>query len=572
MGWIGSGGRDLSGRIKWLMILRIVVVTVMLGFTVLLQLREGTEFFSTPLRSLYLFIGFFYFLTIAYSIAFHLGAAGTGFALLQIGVDLVLLSGIVLVTGGTESLFSITYFLVIIGASTLFYRWGGVLAAAASALLYGAAVAAPLWPAVAALVGHEQTYLNISATYVGYKIILNVFGFFLVAALSSSLADSLRVTGEALSEKSSHLAELERRSENILQNISSGLITTGMDGRITYVNRTAEKISGISAASSRGRGFLEIFQLKGNWNPYDNLKILEGSPFRVEGWVRNGPEDQYLGMTFSLLRDENESISGAICSFQDLTQIRKMEEQIRRSDRLAVVGELAAGMAHEIRNPLASLSGSIQLLSEDLMLENTNRELMEIVNREVSRLNLLITDFLHYASPRPLQLEEIDLLEALREAVTLLQQSPGPQREVRVSAPEGECRAEVDAAMMKQVFWNLARNAVEAMPEGGELVVAVERFPVQEEGGIIVDNLEISFTDTGAGIPSHEVDRVFTPFYSTKEQGTGLGLSIVFKIVEAHGGRVDVESRSGGGTVFRVRIPVRQRSSTLAAPVSGEGK
>jgi two-component system sensor histidine kinase PilS (NtrC family) len=572
MGWISSGGRDLSGRIKWLMILRIVVVTVMLGFTVLLQLREGTEFFSTPMRSLYLFIGFFYFLTIAYSIASHLGAASAGFALLQIGVDLVLLSGIVLLTGGTESLFSITYFLVIIGASTLFYRWGGILAAAASALLYGAAVAAPLSPAVAALVGHEQTYLTVSTAYVGYKIVLNVFGFFLVAALSSSLAESLRLTGEALSEKSSHLAELEKRSENILQNISSGLITTGMAGKITYVNRTAERISGIDAASSQGRGLLEIFQLKDNWNPYENLKILEGPPFRVEGWVRDGPEDQYLGMTFSLLRDEGESVSGVICSFQDLTQIRKMEEQIRRSDRLAVVGELAAGMAHEIRNPLASLSGSIQLLSEDLTLEDTNRELMEIVNREVSRLNSLITDFLHFASPRPLQLKVIDLLAALQETVTLLQQSSGPEREVRVSAPEGDYRAEVDPMLMKQVFWNLARNAVEAMPEGGELVVAAERFPVQGEGGVIVDNLEISFADTGAGIPSHEVDRVFTPFYSTKEQGTGLGLSIVFKIVEAHGGRVEVESRSSGGTVFRVRVPARQGAASLAASVSGEAK
>jgi two-component system sensor histidine kinase PilS (NtrC family) len=249
-----------------------------------------------------------------------------------------------------------------------------------------------------------------------------------------------------------------------------------------------------------------------------------------------------------------------------------MEEQIRRSDRLAVVGELAAGMAHEIRNPLASLSGSIQLLSEDLTLEDTNRELMEIVNREVSRLNSLITDFLHFASPRPLQLKVIDLLAALQETVTLLQQSSGPEREVRVSAPEGDYRAEVDPMLMKQVFWNLARNAVEAMPEGGELVVAVERYPVQGEGGVIVDNLEISFADTGAGIPSHEVDRVFTPFYSTKEQGTGLGLSIVFKIVEAHGGRVEVESRSSGGTVFRVRVPVRQGAASLAASVSGEAK
>jgi two-component system sensor histidine kinase PilS (NtrC family) len=570
MGLIRSGDQDLSERIKWLMILRIVVVTVMLGFTVLLQLREGTEFFSTPLRSLYLFIGFFYLLTIAYSITFHLGMSGPNFAVLQIAIDLILISGIVLITGGMESLFSITYFLVIIGASIIFYRWGGFLAALASAALYSAAVAAPLWPAIAAVVDHDQAYLNASAIYVGYRVALNVFGFLLVAGLSSSLAESLRRTGAELSAKSSHLAELEKRSENILQSISSGLVTTDLGGSITYVNRTAERIADIGASATLGTPFLEVFQLSDNWNPFNSLKGLEGSPFRVEGWVRNGSEEQYLGMTFSLLKDEGEQVSGVICSFQDLTQIRKMEEQIRRSDRLAVVGELAAGMAHEIRNPLASLSGSIQLLSEELTLDSTSRELMEIINREVSRLNALITDFLHYASPRPLQVKEVDLLALLRETVTLLQQSSGPEWIMTISAPEGNCLAEVDQVMMKQVFWNLARNAVEAMPEGGELAMTIKRFPVEGEEGIITDHLEISFADTGMGISPHEMDRVFTPFHSTKEQGTGLGLAIVFKIVEAHGGRIEVDCSREKGTVFRIRVPSRQGVISLTSSLTGE--
>jgi two-component system sensor histidine kinase PilS (NtrC family) len=568
---MSSDGRDLSERIKWLMILRVVVVTFMLGFTVLLQLREGTEFFSTPMRSLYLFIGFFYFLTIAYSIAFHLGAGGSHFAFLQVGVDLVLISGIVLVTGGTESLFSMAYFLVIIGASTLFYRRGGLTAATASALLYAAAVRAPLSPSVAALVGLEQSYLNVSAAYVGYRVVLNVFGFFLVAALSSSLAESLRRAGEELSVKSSHLAELETRNENILQSVSSGLITTDLEGKINYINRTAGRIAGIEAEHALGEHILKVFQLKDDWSPYDNLQHIEGLPLRVEGWVRDGAEEQFLGLTFSLLRNERDQVSGVICPFQDLTRIRDMEEQIRRSDRLAVVGELAAGMAHEIRNPLASLSGSIQLLSEELVLEDTNRELMEIINREVSRLNALITDFLHFASPRPLQLKVVDLVEALQETVTLLEQSSGPEYRFTLIEPGGgSCLAQVDPMLMKQVFWNFSRNAIEAMPEGGDLTMTIERVPVEAEEEDVADNLSISFADTGVGIAPHEVEKVFTPFHSTKEHGTGLGLAIVFKIVEAHRGRIEVESHVGRGTTFRIRFPVRQGVTSLAPLSMGE--
>jgi len=229
------------------------------------------------------------------------------------------------------------------------------------------------------------------------------------------------------------------------------------------------------------------------------------------------------------------------------------------------VGELAAGMAHEIRNPLASLSGSIQLLAEELVLRETGRELMDIINREVSRLNSIITDFLRFASPRPLRIKEIDLLEMLEETAKLLQQSGDGGCRVEIAAEEGENhRAEVDPTLMKQVFWNFSRNAIEAMEEGGTLTMAIEEAPVEHEGGGVIGHLKISFTDSGVGIPEEEIERVFTPFHSTKEHGTGLGLAIVFKIVEAHRGRIEVESRVGAGTTFSVHLPVRRGVSSLA--------
>lgn len=551
-----------AGRIKWLMILRVVVVTVMLGVTVLIQLREGAGFFSTPMRGLYLFIGLFYLLTIFYSLLSPQVRDLGRFVVFQINLDILLLSGIVIITGGVTSPFIIVYFLVIIGAGILFYRRGSFAAALASALSYAAAVWAPFVPRVAALVDPEGAYLELSRTAVGSRILLAVFGFFLVAILSSHLAESLRRVGEELTQASASLAELERRSENILQNIASGLVTTDLGGRITYCNRAAERIARLPAASVLGRRFEELFCVRGGPGPWAEPELLENASLRTEGGIIGRGEYPLLGMTFSPLRNEREEIAGVICSFQDLTQIRRMEEQIRRSDRLAAVGELAAGMAHEIRNPLASLSGSIQLLREEIRLDEASLELMEIVTNEMGRLNALITDFLKFATPRPLQTRRTDLYEMLRETVTLLRQSRGADCRIEILPQEGgEFPAEVDPQLMRQVFWNLALNAVEAMPAGGTLTVNC----AESEGEVNVE-----FTDNGCGIPPEQMPKIFTPFFSTKESGTGLGLAIVFKVIEAHGGRVEVESLPGRGTTFRLFIP-QHRGASVLAPVAAGG-
>ncbi len=538
-----------------MMALRLAVVTVSLVVTIVLQLRQGEGFFSTPMRGLYLFVGVAYLLTIVYAVLGPQVHNQARFAVAQLAVDLAILSGVILITGGAASPFVIVYFLIIIGAGTLFYRAGSLAAAGASSALYGVAVAAPLVPRIAALVDPEGVYQTFSLAAVGYRHLLAVFGFFLVAFLSSHLAESLRRVGAELDAASASLAELERRSEHILQNIASGLVTTDLAGRITYCNRAAERIALVKAAEVTGRPFTDIFRLPADIDPWGSPGWREGVPLRAEGGVAAGEGSLLLGMTFSPLRDENAAVTGVICAFQDLTLIRHMEGQVRRSDRLAAIGELAAGMAHEIRNPLASLSGSIAMLREELTTEGTSRELMDIVTREVARLDALITDFLGYASPRELSLRETDLAETLRETVTLLRRSrPGAWTiavEERGSAP---ARAEVDAQMVRQVFWNLALNAVEAMPEGGRLEISVTAGERE---------VTVSFTDTGSGIPPAAMEKIFTPFFSTKERGTGLGLALVFKITEAHRGRVDVESRVGEGTKVSVAFPRRQ-SARLA--------
>jgi len=424
-------------------------------------------------------------------------------------------------------------------------------------VLYGLAVAAPLAPRVASLLDPEGTSFAMSRAAVGYRHLLAVFSFFLVAFLASHLAESLRRVGEELSATSASLADLERRSEHILQSIHSGLVTTDLDGRITYCNRAAERIAQIQGAAITGRGFAEVFRLECGDDPWGgSAALLKESPLRLEGRIVGRGDEPLLGMTFSPLRDEHERVTGVICSFQDLTRIRRMEEQVRRSDRLAAVGELAAGMAHEIRNPLASLSGSITMLREDLDLDGTGRELMDIVAGEVSRLDALITDFLGYASPREPRPSPTDLGALAREtSALLLQTRPGSWKIEITNRGAGPVLAEVDPQQVRQVFWNLSLNAVEAMPGGGLLDITLER---EREA------VRVAFADSGGGISPEAMPRIFTPFYSTKERGTGLGLAIVFKIVEAHHGRIEVENRPGQGATFRVEFPGQPPAPSFA--------
>ena len=450
------------------MVLRLTVATVILIVSILLQVREGEGFFSTPMRGLYLFAGLAYLLAIVYAV-FERRVRDQGrFATVQIAGDLVLLSGIVLITGGAASPFIILYFLIIIGAGILFYRAGSMIAATASAVLFGIAVAAPLVPRVAAIIDPGGTTLAMGRAAVGYRHLLAVFSFFLVAFLASYLAESLRRVGEELSQTSASLADLERRSEHILQSIASGLVTTDLDGRITYCNRAAERIAQVLAKDVVGVSFNEIFRLPSGLDPWRDPKTLAGASLRLEGLIAGRGDDLLLGMTFSPLHDDQDSVAGVICAFQDLTRIRQMEQQVRRSDRLAAIGELAAGMAHEIRNPLASLSGSITMLREELQLEGMGRELMEIVTGEISRLDALITDFLGFASPREPLVCRTDLGALARATATLLRQSHQASWQVAViEKADLPVVAEVDPDLVRQVFWNLSRNAIEAMPGGG---------------------------------------------------------------------------------------------------------
>jgi two-component system sensor histidine kinase PilS (NtrC family) len=265
-----------------------------------------------------------------------------------------------------------------------------------------------------------------------------------------------------------------------------------------------------------------------------------------------------IGYSVSLLFTQKHEATGLIITFQDLTEIRSMEESVRRKDRLAAVGRVAAGLAHEIRNPLGAMRGAIQVMESQTPPESVRGGLMDIILKESDRLNSIITNFLGYARPMAATFTDTDVREAIKDTIVLLKHSPDVRDHHIVTEDLGSepITISADSNQLKQIFWNLARNALQAMPDGGELRVGVETIPNKR--------IRITFEDTGGGMSSDQVEQLFEPFANSTTGGTGLGLSIVYQIVRDHNGVINVRSREGEGTTITIELPRENRRPTAA--------
>ena len=483
------------------------------------------------------------------------------FARVQIGIDVAIVTALVHFSGAHGSLFAFLYAVIVVYGALLFERWGAIGAASLSAVCYGAVLATTPAP------GGDLGWVELFATWG-----VHVGAIFLVGALATMLARELRRTGQALESRTDDLLRLQNLHERTVESLMSGLATTDPRGVITYFNPEAEQITGIPAFEAEGRHVDEVIpdvsELAFDMTP------ASGSPQRARMQFRNWQgRELHLGVAGSILRDEDGEAAGHVLIFQDVSAVVEMERQLRRSERLAAVGELAAKMAHEIRNPLAAISGSVQVLGAGLREDERDPErdrLMEIVVREAHRLGDLIQDFLHYARPRPPGNEPVPV-DALLEEVTGLCESSLPDGvELVMDGPSGLVAAG-DPDQLKQVLWNLCLNGIQAMPEGGRLEVGAhpvlaEPSQAGSEAGRNGDGgdarsgdtprwVEIVVADSGVGIPLELQEQIFEPFFTTKKEGSGLGLPTVHRIVESHGGRLQVESRPGEGTTIRVSLP-----------------
>ena len=533
---------DQRQWLAWLVKVRILVLTCLLGIELAIAQLTPSAF---PLRLfvnvmlLWYAIAIFYILLLAFWQEYRV------LSLLQVLTDLALVSLVIYATGGIDSSFNFLYPLVIIVACILLPRSWAFLTAALAFILYGTVL--------------ELTYFEVvpsySTTHPELKslqaiILVNLFGYLAVAYLAGQLATKLRQVDVKLKHTSGALEDLQALHENIIQSITGGLITTGLDGHITVVNTAAQKLLDRPDDDLLGQPVNRLF--------LDPLPQVESE--RAHAEVRivapNGYRKTFRVQVSALAVPEKGTL-GYVYTFDDLTEIRRLEREVRMQDRLAAVGRLAAAIAHEIRNPLTSIAGSVGLLSGIPDLSQEHRQLLQIVTRESERLNHIITDFLGYSRGKQYQFKKVDLLPLLEDTLTLL--------EHRLSAQNSAIRVErkyqlagawtlADGDKIKQVFWNFCENAVRAMRDNGTLTVSVEPAG---------DDWQVNFADTGPGMSPQLIEKIFEPFQSQFEGGTGLGLAIVYQIVQAHEGKVWARSKVGQGSVFVLKL---RRVAEAASP------
>jgi two-component system sensor histidine kinase PilS (NtrC family) len=405
-----------------------------------------------------------------------------------------------------------------------------------------------------------------------FPIIVNVSAFYLIAVLSSVLAEQAKKSRLQLRETQIDIEKLELVHENIIQNITSGLLTLDQKGTIITFNNAAEDITGHTHAEVYLRSVHEVFpdmQAIMSQDVPDTVQSLAGPRFEMPFTRRDG-KTIYLGFSLSPLRDTAGHAVGSILIFQDLTDYKEMQESVKRMDRLAAVGRLAAGIAHEIRNPLASISGSIQVLKKSLRLSDTDARLMDIILRESNNLNMLIADFTQFARPEKQDKERLSLKALASEVIAIFKNSPDCKNIITIYEDiHDSLVVTANRPQFKQVLWNLMINAAQAMaPSGGSITISAR---IKEKGVLPVGIslhaqrplqqplpdawVEMQVADTGCGIQEKDMEAIFDPFFTTKDNGTGLGLSIVHKIIQEHGGTLAVDSTPGKGTKFTICIP-----------------
>jgi len=541
----------LERKLRLFIYARIVVSFLFLASTILLSYRDLTSAEDHLQSGLIRLMAFSFLFSLFCLLFLRYQRFHSFIAYLQTIWDLLFVTVLLLFTNGILSPYSFLYLLSIMSAGLLLGGREALYTASLCSILYGSIVDMQYFGLLSSIGLRQSDAQQLGASHIFYTIFFDLMGFYLTALITGFLSARARESEEALREKTVNFDELERLSTSIVSNLESGLLTITLTGRIRVFNHYAEVITGITQADAYNTLLVDIFPALAG--------IAENMDARMDGEfdyeLKNG-EQMSLGYNAVPLTDGRGGQAGTIVNFKDLTSMKRMEAALKRADRLAALGEISARMAHEIRNPLAAMSGSVQMLAEHGGASENDQRLLKIVLRESGRLNGLITDFLAYARPSSPCKERFELRPLVDDMIVFLS-SDGHYSKVSFrNLVAAHILIQADVNQLGQVFLNLFRNAADAMPEGG--IVEVEsRFQLSGADGFRkAPAAVITVSDTGCGIDSATAAHLFEPFWTTKADGSGLGLAVTYRIIEAHGGTIAVESPPGGGCRFTIMLPV----------------
>ena len=525
--------RGTGSRFTWYLICRTAVVTFLVGGAAFFYIKGANPKYA--IQPLFILIIISYLSALVSALILKYFGYSKHFAEIQIVWDLIFVTALILLTGGFESVFSFVYLLIIVSTSFILNRRSTLLAAASATILFGGVLDLQYFGYLETInlyrTGSDSSFFSV--------VFVHSVAFFLTAALSGTLAERLRRSEALLKEKSIDYADLEKMNRTILSHISSGLLLVGPVGRIRSFNKAAEDITGFDLVTVYNQPAIDFF-------PGFAPSLHAGSePVRRSecSFVDSSGNTLVFGYATTPAFGNRGEFLGTLVTFQDLTQLKKTEEDLKRADRLAAVGRLSAGMAHEIRNPLTSISGSVQMLMENKNIDPEDLGLMKIVVNEADRLNKLLTDFLDFAKPKVPNKKSINIQGVLLELHSMLVSDERFEDiSITISPQDDPIYVSLDRDMFFQILWDLAVNAMEALEGQGRLCFSVKTNQ-QQQTCVIIE-------DSGPGVPENIKNKMFEPFFSTKDSGTGLGLASVYAVMDMHEGKVIIERSALGGAQF----------------------